>query len=60
MGYIVGIDPAQLADAEDVAGKLQLLPKDALMYIAGFVEGYIAKADRAAHDSRGDTNGTDQ
>lgn len=32
-------DPAKLADAQAVAAKLIGLPKEALLYIAGYVEG---------------------
>lgn len=46
MGFVAGIDPAKLADAQDVAGKLQQLPKDVLLYIAGYVDGCISKAVR--------------
>lgn len=46
MGFVAGIDPAKLADAQDVAGKLQQLPKDVLLYIAGYVDGCISKSVR--------------
>lgn len=39
------INPAKLADAQSVADKLSGLPKDALLYIAGYVEG---RRDQAA------------
>jgi len=32
-------DPAKLADVQTVASKLADLPKDALLYISGYVEG---------------------
>ncbi len=33
------LDPVKLADAQTVANKLADLPKDALIYISGYVEG---------------------
>ena len=33
------LDPAKLADAQTVASKLADLPKDALLYISGYVKG---------------------
>ena len=35
------IDTAQLADAQHVADKLTELPKDALLFVAGYVEGRL-------------------
>lgn len=32
-------DPAKLADVQDVADKLEMLPREALIYIAGYAEG---------------------
>lgn len=34
------IDPAKLADAQTVADKLATLPRDALLYISGYVGGF--------------------
>lgn len=34
-----GFDPDKLADVQNVADKLSGLPKDALLYIAGYAEG---------------------
>lgn len=33
------LDPVKLADVQTVANKLADLPKDALLYISGYVEG---------------------
>lgn len=33
------LDPVKLADVQTVATKLADLPKDALLYISGYVEG---------------------
>lgn len=33
------LDPIKLADVQTVANKLSDLPKDALLYISGYVEG---------------------
>lgn len=59
MGFVAGIDPARLADAQDVAGKLQQLPKDVLLYIAGYVDGCISKTARTPEHG-GDADGNVQ
>lgn len=39
------IDTSKLSDAQTVAEKLTGLPKEALLYIAGYAEGVAAMAD---------------
>lgn len=52
------IDPAKLADVQTVANKLADLPRDALIYISGYVEGCRGTVERQAGRSNGDAPAT--
>ena len=43
-------DLAKISDAQAVADKLAELPKDALLYIAGYVEGVRDRASKKPKD----------
>lgn len=44
MATVTASDAAMLADITNIAGKLKELPKDVLLYIAGYIDGYSDKA----------------
>lgn len=46
----------RLADAQSIADNLALLPKDALLYIAGYAEGYRDRPARK-RKKKDSTNG---
>lgn len=50
------IDTSKLSDAQTVANKLTGLPKEALLYIAGYAEGCRDKPTRKRR-KKGHTNG---
>lgn len=45
-------DLAKISDAQAVADKLAKLPKDALLYIAGYVEGVRDRVSEKAKDAK--------
>lgn len=50
----VVIDPAKLADAQVIADKLVGLPKEALIYIAGYAEGCRDRPEENVSTKDGD------
>ena len=45
-------DPAKLADVQDVIDNLEMLPREALIYIAGYIEGTKDQHHKVAPDQR--------